>query len=74
MVSNPRKSSVAQERLPLQELGALLIPAAEAAELTEEELLHCARQVRRRMWRERYEHAVQDLDLPFGTVSSGGCC
>jgi hypothetical protein len=73
-VSSPRKSSVAQERLPLQELGALLIPAAEAAELTEEELLDCARQVRRRLWRERYDHAVQGLARPSGTVSSGGCC
>jgi hypothetical protein len=47
--------------LPLRELGALLAPAAEAAELTEEELLHYARQVRRRIWQERYEKAVQAL-------------
>jgi hypothetical protein len=48
-----------QERLPLRELGALLAPAAEAADLTEEELLRYARQVRRRIWQERYERAIQ---------------
>jgi len=47
------------DRLPLRELGALLTPVAEAAELTEEELLDHARQVRRRIWKERYEKAVQ---------------
>ena len=46
-------------RLPWRELSAVLAPAAEAAELTEEELLHYARQVRRRIWQERYEKAVQ---------------
>ncbi|HIQ05346.1 MAG TPA: toxin-antitoxin system HicB family antitoxin [Anaerolineae bacterium] len=46
-------------RFPLRELSALLAPAAEAADLTEEELLHYARLVRRRIWRERYERAVQ---------------
>ena len=48
-----------REHLPLRELSALLAPAAEAAELTEEELLHYARQVRHRIWQERYEKAVQ---------------
>ena len=48
-----------RERLPLRALSALLIPAAEAAELTEEELLRHARQVRRRIWQERYEKVVQ---------------
>lgn len=38
-----------QERLPLKPLSALLVPAAEAADLTEEELLRHARQVRRRI-------------------------
>jgi len=47
------------ERFPLRELSALLAPAAEAADLTEEELLHYARHVRRRIWQERYEKAVQ---------------
>jgi predicted transcriptional regulator len=50
---------VGQERLPLRELSALLAPAAEASELTEEELLRHAREVRSRIWRERYEQAVQ---------------
>jgi predicted transcriptional regulator len=54
-------SATDQERLPLRELGALLAPAAEAAELTEEELLRHARQVRRRIWQERYEKTVQAL-------------
>ncbi len=53
--------AASQELLPLRELGALLAPAAEAAELTEEELLHHARQVRRRIWQERYEKTVQAL-------------
>ncbi len=48
-----------QERFPLQELSALLSPAAEAADLTEEELLRHARQVRQRIWQERYEKAIQ---------------
>jgi len=48
-----------QRRFPLRELSALLAPAAEAADLTEAELLHYARQVRRRIWQERYEKAVQ---------------
>ena len=44
-----------QSRFPLRELSALLAPAAEAAELTEEELLRHARRVRHRIWEERYE-------------------
>ncbi len=48
-----------QERLPLQELSALLAPAAEAANLSEEELLRHARQVRHRIWQERYEQIVR---------------
>jgi len=55
------ETSASQERLPLRELGALLSPAVEAAELTEEELLHHARQVRHRIWQERYEKTVQAL-------------
>ncbi len=50
-----------QERLPLKELGALLAPAAEAADLTEEELLQAVREVRRRIWQERYEKTVRSL-------------
>ena len=48
-----------QERFPLRQLSALLAPAAEAATLTEEELPGYARQVRRRIWQERYEKVVQ---------------
>ena len=50
-----------QERFPLRQLSALLAPAAEAADLTEEELLHYARQIRRRIWQERYEKTVRSL-------------
>lgn len=50
------------DRLPLRELSNLLAPAAEATELTEEELLHHARQARRRIWQERYEKAIQAQD------------
>jgi|GEM_PF-1665149 len=56
-----KSPSADQERLPLKELSALLAPAAEAAEITEEELLHHARQVRRRIWQERYEKTIQTL-------------
>jgi len=47
------------EHLPLQELSAYLAPAAEAADLSEEELLQHARAVRRRIWQERYEQSVR---------------
>lgn len=50
-----------EQRLPLKQLSALLAPAAEADALTEEELLHYARQVRSRIWQERYAKAVQSL-------------
>ena len=46
-------------QFPLQELQELLAPAAEAANLTEEELLSHAREIRRRIWQERYEKAIQ---------------
>lgn len=55
------KPAVEPHRLPLRELGALLAPAAEAAEITEEDLFRHARQVRRRLWQERYERAVEAL-------------
>lgn len=60
-----------QERFPLRQLSALLAPAAEAAELTEEELLHYARQVRRRVWQERYERTVRSLRSAQGGLLSG---
>ena len=50
-----------QGRLPLKQLSALLAPVAEAASLSEEELLDQAREVRHRIWRERYEQAVRSL-------------
>lgn len=50
-----------QERFPLRELSALLAPAAEAAHLTEEELLQHIRQVRHRIWQEHYEKAIRAI-------------
>ena len=50
---------IPEDRWPLGELSALLAPAAEAAELTEEELLAHAREARSRIWRERYRAEVQ---------------
>src|SRR5512136_2490319 len=47
------------ERLALRELSDLLAPAAEADELTEEELLRHVRQVRQRIWHERYEKTLK---------------
>ncbi len=52
------------ERLALRELGDLLAPAAEADELTEEKLLRHARQVRHRIWQERYEKTIQAQSGP----------
>ena len=46
-------------RWPMRELSALLSPAAEASGLTEEELLRHMRQVRRRIWEERYQVATR---------------
>lgn len=43
---------------PLRELSALLAPAAEASGLSEEELLRHVREVRRRIWEERYRAAT----------------
>lgn len=48
------------EQFPLRQLAALLAPAAEAADLTEEELLSHAREVRRRIWKERYQQATSE--------------
>lgn len=48
-----------QKQFPLRELSALLAPVAEAAHLTEEEMFRLARQVRRRVWEERYRETVE---------------
>jgi len=49
-------------RWPLRELSALLAPAAEASDLTEQELLRQVRQVRRRIWQERYQATAQAME------------
>jgi hypothetical protein len=62
-----KDSAAGQGRLSLQDLSDLLSPVAEAGGLSEEELLQHARQVRRRIWQERYAQAVQalvDQDAP----------
>jgi predicted transcriptional regulator len=52
----------AAEQWPLRQLGAMLAPAAEAAELSEEELLRQVRETRRRIWEERYQAAAGTLE------------
>lgn len=49
----------AQERLPLQEVSDLLVPAAQAAGLDEESLLRHVKETRRRIWQERYQQTVE---------------
>jgi hypothetical protein len=49
-------------RFPLQQLSDILAPAAEAAEVSEEELLELARAVRQRIWKERYEKSVHAIE------------
>jgi predicted transcriptional regulator len=46
------------EQWPLRQLSELLAPAAEAAELSEEELMRQVRETRRRIWEERYQAAT----------------
>lgn len=47
----------------LRELSALLAPAAEATALSEKELLRHARDIRRTIWKERYQEAIQAIKL-----------
>ena len=49
----------AMERWPLAELSALLAPAADAADLTADDVQRHLREVRRRIWAERYEAAAR---------------
>ena len=48
-------------RFPLRELSDLLTPAAQAKGLTEEDLRQHVREVRRRIWEERYRQMVEAL-------------
>ncbi|MGH7378681.1 MAG: toxin-antitoxin system HicB family antitoxin [Candidatus Methylomirabilales bacterium] len=50
----------------LRELSALLAPAAEARGLTEEELLRHVREVRRSIWKERYQEATRLVKPDIG--------
>lgn len=49
-------------RIPLQKMSDLLAPAAEADNISEEELLDHARSVRKQIWQERYEKAVEAVE------------
>lgn len=49
-------------RLPLQKISDLLSPAAESNNISEEELLEHARSVRKRIWQERYQKAVEAVE------------
>ena len=51
--------SEAKGRFPLKKLGDLLAPAAQARGLTEEEMMHHVKEVRRRIWQERYRDMVE---------------
>ena len=50
----------------LRELSALLAPAAGARGLTEEELLRHVREVRRSIWKERYQEATRPVKPDIG--------
>lgn len=46
---------------PLDDLSALLAPAAQAQKLTEDEVLAHLHEVRRKLWQERYRRVVEDV-------------
>ena len=48
-----------KERVPLKELSDLLAPVAQARGLTEEEMMQHVKEVRRRIWQERYREMVE---------------
>jgi site-specific recombinase XerD len=48
-----------KERFPLKELSDLLAPVAQARGLTEEEMMQHVKEVRRRIWQERYREMVE---------------
>ncbi|RMF89510.1 MAG: toxin-antitoxin system HicB family antitoxin [Nitrospinota bacterium] len=52
---------IAQEkrRFPFKELSDVLVPAAQAQGLTEEEIQHQIKEMRRRLWQERYQDMVE---------------
>ena len=52
-------SQAAQGKFPLEELSALLAPAAQARHLRESELLDHVKEARRHIWEERYRPAVE---------------
>ena len=45
----------------LDDLSALLAPAAQAQEITEDEMLAHLHDVRRKLWQERYRQVVEDV-------------
>jgi predicted transcriptional regulator len=54
-----RQEESLPERASLRQLSVLLAPAAEGSSLTEDELLKHVREVRRSIWKERYQEATQ---------------
>ena len=53
------KQEAKEGRLPLDELSTLLAPAALSAGIEEAELLEHVRDVRQRIWKERYAENVE---------------
>ena len=48
-----------KRRFPLKELSAILAPAGQTKGLTEEEMMRHIKEVRRRIWQERYRETVE---------------
>ncbi len=56
------KQAAAEDRLPLDELSVFLAPAALSDGIEEGELLEYARDVRQRIWQERYARNVEAVN------------
>lgn len=51
----------AQGKFPLEELSALLAPAARAKNLQESDVARHSKEARRRVWKERYQPALEQV-------------
>jgi hypothetical protein len=58
------------DRWPFAALGGLLVPAADAAGLNEDDLQRHVREARTRIWHERYEAVLGHARTEVATVSS----
>lgn len=54
-------SQAAQGKFPLEELSALLAPAARAKNLHESDVTRHIKEARRRIWKERYQPAMEQV-------------